>query len=345
MPLNPIDLRSDTVTRPTSAMRKAMAEAEVGDDVFGEDPTVNALQARAAALFGREAALFVPSGCMANQIAIRLHTQPGDEVITGRWAHSYLYEAGGAAALSGVQITPVGRTGLFQVADVVPELKSTASFSAPTRLLMFENTHNRGGGRVFPLADLEALAHLARERGLRTHLDGARIFNACTTTGIDPSVYGGLTDTLSFCLSKGLGAPVGSMLVGDAETMTQARWYRKLFGGGMRQVGILAAAGLYALELHRARLVDDHALARQFAEGIQPLPGVRLELLPETNIVIFDLDHLTWDAPVLCQAAAAAGVLMLPMGPKQVRAVFHLDVSREQVMRALDVLEGLLERT
>jgi threonine aldolase len=337
-----VDLRSDTVTRPTPAMRQAMAQAAVGDDVFGEDPTVNALEARAAELFGREAALFVPSGTMANQIALRLHTRHGDEVIAGYGAHSYLYETGASAALAGVQITPVGRPdGLYTADDARLEIKPPSHHSLTTTLLMFENTHNRGGGRVFPLSDLEALVALAKERGLRTHLDGARIFNACVATGLDPEVYGRLVDTLCFCLSKGLGAPVGSMLVGDRDAMDRARRFRKMYGGGMRQVGILAAAGYHALEHHRARLIDDHVNARRMADGLRRLRGVALDPEPETNIVFFTVNHPRFDAAGLVRALEVRGIRVLTMGHR-IRAVLHLDVSAAQVDHALGVLEELL---
>jgi len=338
-----VDLRSDTVTQPTTGMRQAMVTAEVGDDVFEEDPTTNALQARVAKLFGREAALFVPSGTMANQIAIRLHTHPGDEVIVGRWAHSYLYEAGAAAALSGVQINPVGTQGIYSLEEATQALKGPDIHHAPTTLFMFENTHNRSGGRVFPLADLQALSTFARANRIKTHMDGARIFNACVASGIEPKIYAGLVDTLSFCLSKGLGAPVGSMLVGDTAAIQTARRQRKMFGGGMRQVGILAAAGLYAIDQHRERLLKDHEHCQRFAQGVRSLRGISLERDPETNILMFDVDHPHYDAPALCKALEAQDVHMFAMTQHRIRAVFHLDISGAQVDYAVRAVTGLLE--
>lgn len=337
-----VDLRSDTVTRPTPGMRQAMAYAEVGDDVFGEDPTVNQLEQTAAELFGKEAGLFVPSATMANQIAIGIHTHPGDEVIAGKYAHSYLYEVGGAAALSGVQITVVGTTGLFTAADALPELRPPNIHHSVSSLIMIENTHNRGGGRVFPLQDIQALSALARSRGMALHMDGARVFNACLSADIAPKVYGGLVDTLCFCLSKGLGAPVGSMLVGSRQHMTQARRLRKRFGGGMRQVGILAAAGLYALEHHISRLAEDHARAQRLTAHLQTLRGVRFEYLPETNIVIFVVERPDMDAPGLCRLMAEKGVKLMPFDDRQVRAVLHLDITDAQLEYTEQVLSQVL---
>lgn len=342
MPSLTVDMRSDTVTRPTPGMRRAMAEAEVGDDVFQEDPTVQALEARVAAMFGKEAGLFVSSGTMANQLAIRIHTSPGDEVIAGRYAHSYLYEVGGAAALSGVQITVVGQTGLFTVQDVLPELRAPNIHHSVSRLIMIENTHNRAGGRVFPLDDIRALSQLARERSMRVHMDGARVMNACTATGIAPEVYGAEVDTLSLCLSKGLGAPVGSVLVGTREHMVLARRYRKMFGGGMRQVGILAAAGLYALDHHLAGLAEDHGRAQTLAHRLAALPGVSFEHWPETNILIFKLDRQDLTGPQLCEKLRLEGVGMLPMDDVRVRAVLHREIDGAQIQHACQALSRIL---
>jgi len=345
MPPLTVDMRSDTVTRPTPGMRRAMAEAEVGDDVFQEDPTVQALESRIAGMFGKEAGLFVPSGTMANQLAIRVHTSPGDEVIAGRYAHSYLYEVGGAAALSGVQITVVGQSGLFTVEDVLPELRATNIHHSVSRLIMIENTHNRGGGRIFPLDDIRALRQLARERGMRVHMDGARVLNACTATGIAPEVYGAEVDTLCLCLSKGLGAPVGSVLVGNHETIALARRYRKMFGGGMRQVGILAAAGLYALDHHVAGLADDHARAQTLAHQLAALPGVSFEHWPETNILIFKLERPDLTAAQLCERLRAEGIGMLPMDGVRVRAVLHREIDGAHIQQACQVLRRVLSES
>jgi threonine aldolase len=334
-----IDLRSDTVTRPTVAMREAMASAEVGDDVFGEDPTVNRLEAAAAERVGKEAALFVPSGTMANQIAIGIHTRHGESVLASQGAHILRYEAGGAAALAGVQITTIGARGLFDAEDVrAAVLPASNVHFAPTSLLAIENTHNASGGRIFPIAQLEAATAAARDEGLRTHLDGARLWNAVVASGIAAPRWAASFDTLSFCFSKGLGAPVGSVLCGSRDAVMRARRLRKMFGGGMRQAGILAAAALQAIEHHVARLVDDHANARRLAEGLQNL-GLPVDPLPETNIVIFDVA----DTIGFARAAHACGVLVIPLDPGRFRAVTHLDVSADDIDEALTRIASLLD--
>ncbi|HTM22958.1 MAG TPA: GntG family PLP-dependent aldolase, partial [Kofleriaceae bacterium] len=268
----PIDLRSDTVTRPTAAMRRAMAEAEVGDDVFGEDPTINQLQETVAALIGTEAALFTPSGSMANQIALRVHTHHGDEIIVGRGAHNWLYESGAAGAISGVQPCLVGDDGRFTAADVRAAFKPDDHHKPPTRLVSIENTHNMGGGLLWDQEQVLGVLGAARELGLATHLDGARLWNAAAAAGRPERELAAGFDTVSVCLSKGLGAPVGSVLATSAERVAQARIWRKRLGGGMRQVGILAAAGLHALDHHVERLAEDHEHARLLAEacGVDP---------------------------------------------------------------------------
>ena len=336
-----IDLRSDTVTRPVPAMREAMAHAEVGDDVFGEDPTVNALQERVAVLLGKEAALFVPSGSMANQIAIKVHTHPGDDVLIGEGAHNYLYESGAGGAISGVQFTVLGKGGLFTAADVEGAVKADNHHFSPTRLLCVENTHNRGGGRVWPPTQLRDVAEAARGRNLRVHLDGARLLNAVAATRVQASSLAASFDSASICLSKGLGAPVGSLLAGSREFIHQAHRFRKMLGGGMRQAGILAAAGLYALENHVERLAYDHQHAKLIADRLRDIPGVHLDP-PETNIVIFDLDPMLPAGGQLVTAARERGLLILAIAPRRVRLVTHLDASKADCVRAADILHELL---
>jgi threonine aldolase len=337
--MRPIDLRSDTVTRPTAAMRDAMARAEVGDDVFGEDPTVKALEAAAAARVGKEAALFVPSGTMANQIAIGIHTRHGESVLASQGAHILRYEAGGAAALSGVQITTIGSGGLFDDDDVrVAVLPHTNVHFAPTSLLAIENTHNSSGGRIFPIDQLEAATAAAHAEGLRTHLDGARLFNAVVASGIDAARWAASFDTLSFCSSKGLGAPVGSVLCGSREAIAFGLRLRKMFGGGMRQAGIIAAGALHALEHHVDRLADDHANARRLAEGLQRL-GLPIDPWPETNIVMFRVA----DTIGFARAAQQSGVLVIPLDPGRFRAVTHLDVSSDDIDEAIMRVAALLD--
>jgi threonine aldolase len=337
--MKPIDLRSDTVTQPSPAMREAMARAEVGDDVYGEDPTLNRLQARAAQIVGKEAALFVPSGTMANQVAIRAWTRPGDAIVVGRGAHVFMYESGAAAALSGVQPVLVGDEGLFGADDLREAIYPPDDHYARTSLVCVENTHNGSGGRVFPAEDQVEIAKAAREAGLRMHLDGARLFNAAVATGLSAAELAEPFDSVSFCLSKGLGAPVGSLVCGSAEFVRRAHRYRKMFGGGMRQAGVLAAAGLVALDQNVKRLEDDHVHARRFAEGLREIPGARLVREPETNIVLFRVPDLS----AFVSDTRERGVRINPIGPGVLRAVFHLDVSAGDVERALEVV-GLVLR-
>jgi threonine aldolase len=333
-----IDLRSDTVTRPGPGMREAMAWAEVGDDVYGEDPTVNRLQELAAERLGKQAALLVPSGTMANQVALRVQTQPGDAVIAGENAHLQLYEAGAAAAISGLQFLTAGRGGLFGAAEVEAAILPLDSHFPRTRIVCVENTHNRSGGCVFPLADVRAIGALAAARGLARHLDGARIFNAEVASGVPAREWAAHFDSVSFCLSKGLGAPIGSLLCGSRELIARAHRVRKQLGGGMRQAGVIAAAGLFALEHNVARLADDHANARLLAEGLSALSGIELLVKPETNMVLFRVP----DAPGLVQRAAARGVLLGAVGPDRIRAVTHLDVSAADVREAVRVIGAAL---
>lgn len=333
-----IDLRSDTVTKPSRAMRDAMANAEVGDDVYGEDPTVNRLQDRAAEQTGKEAALFVPSGTMANQIAIRASTEPGDALIAARDAHVYLYEGGGAAALSGVQAVLIGKDGLFGLDDVKAAAAPDDIHFARSRLICIENTHNRSGGRLFPQADATEIAHWAHQQGWHMHLDGARVFNASVALGLPVAVLAEPFDSVSFCLSKGLGAPVGSLLCASQDFITRARRIRKLFGGGMRQVGILAAAGLHALDHHVERLAEDHSRAALFAAGLADLRGIEVQRSPETNIVVFTAK----DVPRLWAAAQERGLLLSLMDARTLRAVTHLDVREGDIERALEILKESL---
>lgn len=333
-----IDLRSDTVTRPTPAMREVMARAEVGDDVFGEDPSVRALEEEVAGLTGKEAALFVTSGTMGNQLAIALHTRPGDEVIVGEGAHVVFYESGAGAALSGVQFAIAGAGGLFDADAMEERIQAAAYWSPRTSLVCVENTHNRAGGRIFPQRDAVAVADRARARGLAVHLDGARLWNACAATGLSAKELVAPFDTTSVCFSKGLGAPVGSALCGPRALIERARRLRKMWGGGMRQSGILASAALHALRNHRDRLGDDHAAAKAFAERMTRVPGASVDLARvETNIVNVDLDApLTGDG--VSAAARELGLLVNASGPRRIRVVTHLDVKRAEVERAAELL-------
>jgi threonine aldolase len=334
-----VDLRSDTVTRPSAGMRAAMAAAEVGDDVFGEDPTVNRLQERAAEAVGTEAALYVPSGSMANQIALLVHCRRGDDVIIGEGSHNVLYESGAAGAIAGVQFTVCGQGGLYTAEDAAREIKPDNHHNAPTRLLCVENTHNRGGGAVWPRAQAAAVTALAKARGLRAHLDGARLFNAAAAQGCTAAELAAGFDTVSFCFSKGLGAPVGSVICGSKELVHQAHRFRKMLGGGMRQAGVLAAAALWALEHNVERLAEDHAHARLLAEAVGEAGGARVKVLPvESNIVIFE----TADAAGVVGRARERGLLMLAISATRVRAVTHLDVSRADMQRAIEAARGAL---
>jgi threonine aldolase len=341
----PIDLRSDTATRPTAAMRAAMAAAVVGDDVQNEDPTINRLQEELAAYLGKEAALFVPTGTMSNQCAIKAHCQPGDEIICGATNHIYIWEAGGPAVLSGVTINPIrGEDGLLDVADVEGQIKPPNDHYVRTRLLCLENTHNRGGGRVYPLEKLRAVCAWARGQGLATHLDGARLWNAVVASGIPATTWAAEFDSVSVCFSKGLGAPVGSALAGSREFIARAKRARKLFGGGMRQGGIIAAGALHALHHHIDRLADDHRHAQIIAEAIRDTPGLRLDPeRVETNLIWFDVDPELGGAKALAAALREAGVLVLS-SYGQLRAVTHLDVSSAQAEQAAETIRATVAR-
>jgi threonine aldolase len=341
-----IDLRSDTVTSPSRGMREAMAAAPVGDDQYGEDPSVNRLQERIAELLGKEAALFVPSGTMANQIGLKILTRPGDDVIVGEEAHIVWHESGAAAANSGVQFTVVGRGGLFTAADLRAACKPRGHIVfPPTSLVAIENTHNRGGGVVFPQPETVAICATARELGLATYLDGARLFNVAAATGETLAKLAAPFDFVSVALSKGLGCPVGSLVAGRDDDISRARRVRRMFGGAMRQSGILAAAGLYALEHNLDRLSEDHANARLLAERLAGLRGVKLDLATvQSNIVIFHLEQDAPDAATIVARAQETGVLVSAFGVRTVRAVTHLDVTRDECRRAADLLAGVIER-
>lgn len=334
-----IDLRSDTVTKPTVGMREAMASAEVGDDVYGEDPTVNALEAMAAEFLGKEAALFVPTGVMGNQLAIRLHTRPGDEVIIEGSAHILRYEGGSASSLSGVQLCPVpGMRGLLTSEAVETAIRRPDLHTPPTTLLCLEQTHNVGGGSVYPLETIHQLTELARRHGLALHLDGARLFNASAKTGVSVAEYARGFDTASFCLSKGLGAPVGSIVVSDAEPIEKLRRLRKVFGGGMRQVGILAAAGIYALENHVSRLEDDHANALVLAQLLRAISGVVIDVdAVETNMVMFQVPQSSKTTEQILEECRESGVLLNAVDDRSFRAVTHLDVNTEDMKAAGEI--------
>jgi threonine aldolase len=336
-----IDLRSDTVTKPSQEMRLAMAAAEVGDDVFGEDPSVNRLQQQVADILGKESALFVPSGTMANQLALKSQTDPGDEVFVERQSHIFNYESGGPGLLSGVQLHVLdGEGGILHADQIRDAVRHGYYWESPSRLLCLENTINRTGGTIYPLDRLEAIATTGRDCGLSIHLDGARLWNASAATGIPEAVYARPFDTVTVCLSKGLGAPVGSLLAGSEEVITRAHRYRKMFGGGMRQAGILAAAGSYALEHNRPQLARDHDKIRRLAHGIGRLNTFRVDAdRVQTNILTFHvLEDTSFD---VVERLQSEGVMMLPWGPRMIRATTHRDVSDDDIGRAIQIFEKL----
>ncbi len=341
-PSDRVDLRSDTITQPTLAMREAMASAIVGDDVFGEDPTVIELQEQMASIMGKEAGLMVPSGTMANAIAIRTHTQPGDEIITEEHSHVYVYEAGGFAALSGCSVALVhGERGIMQAESVKAKIRKPSECSShyPNgSLVCIENTSNRGGGTFYPQSAIDEIAIVARESDCALHLDGARIFNAAVASGEDPARIVRDCDTVSICISKGLGAPVGGVLVGSRELIDQAHRWRKTFGGGMRQAGVLAAAGLYALEHNRDRLSEDHARARALASGLQDIPGLKVDLESvQTNMI-----YLRTESPAsdFVDQLATRGIDVLALGSDLVRLVTHLHITDEDIENTIDACEN-----
>ncbi|GGK69440.1 threonine aldolase family protein [Ornithinimicrobium pekingense] len=341
------DLRSDTLTRPTAAMRQAMVDAAVGDDVYGEDPTVAELERRVAGLLGHEAALFMPTGSMANQVGLRLHAGPGQEVITDSLAHVLRAELGAAAAYSGITTRSwVAERGLLEVDTALEMMVADGGpYQVSTACVVVENTHNFGGGTVQPLEEMRRLRERTAAAGVGVHLDGARLWNAHVAAGVALADYGACADTVSVCLSKGLGAPVGSVLAASREHIAQARVWRKRLGGGMRQVGILAAAGLHALDHHVERLADDHARARRTAEALaQAAAGVVEPAAVHTNILVLDVSAAGWTGPDFVQAAAERGVLGYPTDPRRARFVWHLDVDDEMTDRATDRLSDLLAR-
>jgi threonine aldolase len=346
MPHEPVDLRSDTVTRPSPGMRKAIAEAVVGDDVFGDDPTAIELERLAAELTGHEAGLFVPSGSMGNEICIMAHTRRGDEAIVEADSHIYNYEAAGPAVLSGVQLAPLpGDKGILTAGQVEQAIRPDDPHEPVTSLICLENTHNRAGGVVYPLETMREIREVAVSRNLRVHLDGARIFNASAASGVDVKEYCSLCDSIMFCLSKGLGAPIGSMVVGDRDFIHRAHRSRKLLGGGMRQVGVLAAAGVYALGNNVGRLADDHVRARRLAEAIADLRGIKVDLgTVQTNIVVADVSPSGYSVDQAILSLEKEKVLVVPFGRTTIRAVTHLDIDDEDVDRAIRVFQKVFSR-
>tara|TARA_B100001123_G_scaffold416988_1_gene519254 strand:+ start:830 stop:1870 length:1041 start_codon:yes stop_codon:yes gene_type:complete len=342
-PSDRVDLRSDTVTQPTAGMRDAMHTAAVGDDVLGDDPTVRKLEQHLATILGKEAALFVASGTMANAVAIRAHTSPGDEIITETTSHIYQYEGGGYAALSGCSISLVpGENGILNPKDVANAIRkaegSLAHYPDGT-LVCVENTSNRGGGTCYPQEILDEIARIAHENGCAAHIDGARLFNAVIATGVNPARMVRDYDSISICLSKGLGAPVGSVLVGSAEFIARAHRWRKMFGGGMRQAGVIAACGIYALEHHVERLADDHKRARRLAEAINSMDGFTVNLdSVETNMVYIEG---VLSAPQILEKLAAHGIDVLEVGPTAVRAVVHLHITDRDIDRTIEAFSTL----
>ncbi len=342
-----IDLRSDTVTKPTPAMRKAMAEAEVGDDVYLEDPTVNRLQEKAAEIFNKDAALFVPTGSMGNQIAVKLHTRQGDEIVIEERGHIFNYEMGTPAVVAGVMIRPVksaNGTGILNWSEIKSSLHINQPYHAcPTGLICLENSHNLAGGTVMTAEQCKVICENAHELGIPVHLDGARIFNAAAHTGQSVAELSEHVDSVQFCLSKGLGAPVGSMLLGTKDFINEARSWRKRFGGGMRQVGVLAAAGLIALEESVPKLHQDHENARKLAEGVANLKGVKIDIeTVQTNIVIFDVSDAELTSNKICETLKDRDIIAIPFG-NLIRMVTHYDVSIDDIKCALEQLKTILD--
>jgi threonine aldolase len=339
-----IDLRSDTVTKPTPGMRQAMAEAEVGDDVFGEDPSVNALQEKVAKILGKEASIFVPTGTMANQLAIKSHTQPADEVIVEASSHCFNFESGAGGALSGVQFYLLkGTRGILEASQIEEAIRPNHYYLPVTKLICLENTHNSGGGSIYPIERMRDIYQLAKSRSLMVHLDGARLWNASAASGIKPYEYAQWADSVSVCISKGLGAPVGSLVSGSKAFIDRVHRFRKMFGGGMRQVGILAAAGTYALDHHVERLREDHQNAKHLALGLKEIEGVSVN--PdhvETNILFFDVIQTGKTAPQVAEAVKIEGVLIHVTGKTRIRLVTHLDVTREDIEIALAAFRKVL---
>jgi len=343
--LNSIDLRSDTVTRPSAEMRAAIGRAPVGDDQFGEDPTVNELQERIAGLLGKEAALWLPTGTMANQVALRLLTRPGDDVIVSRGSHAVWHETGGSAANAGVQFTEIGTAGAFTLEEFLAARKPRGHIIyPPTTLVEIENTHNRAGGTIFPQGEADKICSAATEHGIATYLDGVRIWNAAVASGRSPAELAAPFELVSVALSKALGAPGGSLLAGARDVIERAIRHRRMLGGAMRQVGIFAAAGLYALDHNVARLAEDHANACRIAERLAASPRIAIDqALVQTNILVFDLTVEAPDAPTVVARAKERGVLIFAFSPRKIRAVTHLDVSRAQCERAAEIIVEIAE--
>ncbi|MGD0338191.1 MAG: low-specificity L-threonine aldolase [Bacteroidota bacterium] len=338
-----IDLRSDTVTRPSPAMRQIMARAPVGDDVYGEDPTINELQEKVARLLGKEKAIYVTSGCMGNQLSIKAHTQPGDEIIVEQESHIFNYETAAPAMISNVQLmTITGRHGIMTADQIERAIRSKEYYMPPTRLVCIENTHNRAGGTIYPIEEIRRIHDLVKSEGLLLHIDGARLWNACIATGISPQEYAQYCDSISVCFSKGLGAPVGSAVAGSEEFIGRVHRYRKIFGGGMRQAGIIAAGALYALEHNRERLAEDHEKARYFAAEVGTIAGFIIEMeTVQTNIVIVDIKRDGLTPAVVLEKLRSEGVLLGAGSPGKIRAVTHLDVSMDEIRQAVAVFHML----
>jgi len=347
MKMEYIDLRSDTVTKPSKEMLEAMMKADVGDDVYGEDPTVNLLQKRIAEMFGKESALFVPSGTMGNEICIKVHTQPGDEIIVEQDSHIFVYETAGPSLLSGVQMkTIAGKNGSMTVEQIKNAIRPKVYYLPNTKLICMENTHGRSGGSIIPLEDIKRIREVALGENIKMHLDGARIWNASIETGISLSEYAKYFDSLLVCFSKGLGAPIGSIIIGDTEFIDEARRYRKIFGGGMRQVGILAAAAIYAIDHNIDRLKEDHKKAKIFAEQLNFIKNI--QIVPkniETNMVMIDISSTGKTQAYILNLLKDNGLLLTPERTSLLRAVMHLDVSLEQVYKAIDIFKTIFQRS
>jgi len=339
-----VDLRSDTFTKPTPEMREMMKNAEVGDDVFGEDPTVNRLQEEVADLLGKEAGLFVASGVMGNQVAVNAHTQPGDEVILEKNAHIFYYEAGAPAMLSGVQLLTIpGEKGILSAQSIEKALRPANVHFPPTRLICLENTHNRAGGKIYPLDELKKIHKLAKKNNLKMHLDGARLWNASVATGISLKEYAKYFDSVMVCFSKGLGAPVGSMVIGSKEYINIAHRYRKIYGGGMRQAGIIAAGALYAVNNNIKKLSRDHENARKLAEGFNSVEGFSVDMdTVETNIVMVNIDKNFLTAEQVVAKLKKHNVFILSVGRQRLRAVTHLDVDSSNIEHAVEIIKTSL---
>ncbi|MDH4223954.1 MAG: low-specificity L-threonine aldolase [candidate division Zixibacteria bacterium] len=341
-----IDLRSDTVTRPSPGMRKAIFEAEVGDDVLGDDPTVKRLEIMVATLLGKEEAVYVPSGTMGNQVALKSLTSPGEEVILDVGSHIYNNEAGAASALSGLQLHPIkGERGILSSVQILQEIRPLNIHHPQTALVVLENTHNSAGGTIYPLEVIQDVHKVAKEHNLKMHLDGARLWNASVATGIPLKEYAKYFDSVSVCLSKGLGAPIGSVVSGNPEFIKRARRNRKMFGGGMRQVGIIAAAGIYAVENNIERLADDHKNAKILAEALAKLEGINIDMeTVQTNMVIFEIKDEKKDAFWLVEKLKENDILTLASGKKKMRLVTHLDVNEEDIQKTIEVFERVFKQ-